>query len=1078
MANYVELKAAIAQVIKTNGNEEITGQALQDVLNTIINTVGYGSSYMGVANPTTDPGLPPDSNVFYLAFEPGIYTNFENLTVRRGLTVLWNNQYGWQLTNVFIDYNNPYIYDGKLGMPGNGSEYGVLEVLKSIQLIGDWDINKHYFVEQISRNATNYGYRLIISSIDENNIQKIEYDTGNGYQLEEAENRTTICIFPEINGKSVIAGIDYYLMDDNSFYDTHTTNNFLLRQSVIVPKQRSDLYFRYFQGAMSAVENIVMNAIKNIFLVGDWDISKHYIIDEINRNHTDSNYRFSIREVDESGVSLEISYDTGVNFSVVEAGAGKYTTVIFPIYKNRYVVAIIDYNILQNNGRFVIYPYNRYILNNNILFPQILESIDTSCMYDAKLGLVENTTSRSIVSAIKDIQLYGKWDMTKRYKIDTLSRDDSGYKYRLVIEDLDGNEIYDTGVNFSVVEAGAGKYTTVDFGVNALGLGVRATIDYNIIPNNAQNVIGGVSNAVFRSSVFKNDDTSDTYIGGEIGEVIQQYSKSDLIPAFDLQDRFRQIIMGATSKKGFICMRSDDTPRVDLEWIKLLDTHGLKYTICANVPYFDVNNTRELMQKIQQSGHEVCDHTCFHTTFYANVPDEYMKFFQPYIDSGDITRTQEENLGGIKGKRITFKTKVLENYQEHQIGTNNGYALTAGTSRITGDFSVAPSGDNLLLYIDNTIGDKIGWVMGVNRDDTGITMTNNDGTTPIPTGSEYINMYAVVPTVFNYTLTEDATYCLLLSGQCWFNKLGLRKPMVWNQPGGTMPFVDRTYLSRVIKRLGMRGGETDQTLSEGAKATYNYYTPFPFVTYNWEGGYLHFDACDGSDAWMNNVKGMIADYVATRNIRTLATHFIYNNFPGATTDEKRQNWLIWFDKLFKWLNEANIEMLTLEERDFVLDYSETNRYANVFPELYYDRANRGKPDGYTITNTNVLYTDNGRPESKNKALELYGTGNVFKINNLGGLEKGKMLLRGFLQSSTSAAKVTISTSQGLTIPSWNQLPYTPTLDEITFNNYNQWREFEIELDIPYTMNYINISLDVENVPTEKVFVSGITLIGK
>ena len=31
MANYVELKAAIAQVIKTNGNEEITGQALQDL---------------------------------------------------------------------------------------------------------------------------------------------------------------------------------------------------------------------------------------------------------------------------------------------------------------------------------------------------------------------------------------------------------------------------------------------------------------------------------------------------------------------------------------------------------------------------------------------------------------------------------------------------------------------------------------------------------------------------------------------------------------------------------------------------------------------------------------------------------------------------------------------------------------------------------------------------------------------------------------------------------------------------------------------------------------------------------------
>ena len=40
MGNYKQLKQAIANVIKTNGNQEITGAIMQNVLNTIISTVG------------------------------------------------------------------------------------------------------------------------------------------------------------------------------------------------------------------------------------------------------------------------------------------------------------------------------------------------------------------------------------------------------------------------------------------------------------------------------------------------------------------------------------------------------------------------------------------------------------------------------------------------------------------------------------------------------------------------------------------------------------------------------------------------------------------------------------------------------------------------------------------------------------------------------------------------------------------------------------------------------------------------------------------------------------------------------
>lgn len=99
MANYTELKAAISAVIKANGNNEITGAILQNVLNTIVSTVGANKTFVGMATPTTAPGM-PDGNIFYLANTAGEYTNFNtptgNVTVNPGeLVYLWNGVSGY-----------------------------------------------------------------------------------------------------------------------------------------------------------------------------------------------------------------------------------------------------------------------------------------------------------------------------------------------------------------------------------------------------------------------------------------------------------------------------------------------------------------------------------------------------------------------------------------------------------------------------------------------------------------------------------------------------------------------------------------------------------------------------------------------------------------------------------------------------------------------------------------------------------------------------------------------------------------------------------------------------------------------
>lgn len=82
MANYEQTTAAINRQIKTNGNREISGQILQNVLNAIVNNLKQGYLLVGIATPDGNPGT-PDQNVCWLATK-GTYVNYGNITVGNG----------------------------------------------------------------------------------------------------------------------------------------------------------------------------------------------------------------------------------------------------------------------------------------------------------------------------------------------------------------------------------------------------------------------------------------------------------------------------------------------------------------------------------------------------------------------------------------------------------------------------------------------------------------------------------------------------------------------------------------------------------------------------------------------------------------------------------------------------------------------------------------------------------------------------------------------------------------------------------------------------------------------------------
>lgn len=125
MGNYEQLKKAIADVIKTNGNEEITGEIMQRTLISIVNNLGSNAQFAGVAVPSTVPE-DTDGSVFYLASTQGTYPNFSGIEVDASeMAVFTKNTAGtWVKTSLPIQHptiKKPLLIGGNVAAVTKGT---------------------------------------------------------------------------------------------------------------------------------------------------------------------------------------------------------------------------------------------------------------------------------------------------------------------------------------------------------------------------------------------------------------------------------------------------------------------------------------------------------------------------------------------------------------------------------------------------------------------------------------------------------------------------------------------------------------------------------------------------------------------------------------------------------------------------------------------------------------------------------------------------------------------------------------------------------------------------------------------
>lgn len=206
MANYSILKAAVEAVVKTNGNQEITGANLQTTILSIIDSLGAGYQFMGVATPSTTPPSSPDYNIAYIG-GAGTYANFGTMyTVPAGSVGVFKYDGSWSMTSVelFGDYI-PFDGVSAVTIPDDlKSSYLLVDNAHStITVSGYYSVYGLYIKNYahlcfIPYDGGNTSYKKMwLTSID-GTVAEVDYPSGECYTI---DNSTGTYIYISFNAR-------------------------------------------------------------------------------------------------------------------------------------------------------------------------------------------------------------------------------------------------------------------------------------------------------------------------------------------------------------------------------------------------------------------------------------------------------------------------------------------------------------------------------------------------------------------------------------------------------------------------------------------------------------------------------------------------------------------------------------------------------------------------------------------------------------------------------------------------------------------------------------------------------------
>lgn len=256
MANWNVLKTTIANVIKTNGNQEITGAVLQNVLSSIVSNVGLYSTYIGFANTLTNVGV-PDGPVFLIANTEGVYSNLGGIELKKGEIAILRYDNGVWVKHTILDSTK---------IESIKDIYNEKRIISANQFHASSFTNLESALTAIPTNKR-IGYAIVVAKIG-NSIDMYSYISSSATNEEDWLNLSywnKLASISDIDSKikplsDKISEVEETFTDS---FDTLRTNSAIQIKSINDKINSVGEWYNYFNGEGAFTQNDVVTISKD-----------------------------------------------------------------------------------------------------------------------------------------------------------------------------------------------------------------------------------------------------------------------------------------------------------------------------------------------------------------------------------------------------------------------------------------------------------------------------------------------------------------------------------------------------------------------------------------------------------------------------------------------------------------------------------------------------------------------------------------------------------------------------------------------------------------------------------------------
>ena len=426
------------------------------------------------------------------------------------------------------------------------------------------------------------------------------------------------------------------------------------------------------------------------------------------------------------------------------------------------------------------------------------------------------------------------------------------------------------------------------------------------------------------------------------------------------------------SKIAGVAFRFDDNPPTTEKYREIdavFARHKANYCLAPNLAAIaDKPEFGEFFRKSVGAGNELIDHTVSHSCYQVrNTPETLSRLKNdPGVDHVNpgficlkyeaVPGCQETNFKGSvrNGNQLELPPHIETMLLKFAVAWHALWIVPRGEC-----YRIMRSPDAKSLYLQSLWGENITLPELENVDLR--LVPKNDGVRP-------------ADNAMRLAMRENAL-CL--------KRLGLPPETlrVFVQPGGFEPFLRMDELKRIyVKEFGYRAADR--------------YTSKKHTFCDPAGADKAFELSPDFDCLETvapeALKMRIADSFARHEVTLYISHMKTAQFPDGLKEFLRRH-----DELLAWLNAAGIPVRTYSEWAELLT-SPTRRAENIMPSFGTDLDGNGRPDGFEPLPAGVSVRDG--------ILSAENAGTAFRLQDLGGIEKGRNILAGGL-SGPAGGKV-------------------------------------------------------------------------